>query len=1122
MKVTCERCAAQYDVDESRIGPAGIQIKCPACMHLFTVTRSPAAAGAVSGAGLDLAPEPEGLDLPAPVNQGRGTGTIFGLPPPPPLGGPGPSLDDGLDLPAPVFGGAGPSLPPPPDLSGAGLDLPAPVGPSSGLPDLPAPVVGGPGGAFPPPPAFDSPVGLDLPAPVGPAPSAGGLDLPAPVGPAPSAGGLDLPAPVGPAGGASMDEGIGLDLDAPEADDLASSASSAIPLETVDLPAPKAETMEVAPRGGSTVIGLGPLGAAPTSSRPPPIPTIEPDLVEDEGLSAMLDEDTGGVSPAAAAVPAAGPAVPQAYETGAPPAVAATAPTLTEAPARARRRPRWMVPAIAAGATAIVVAIVVAIGMGGLGKKHDPRLEAKLQAARKLMAEDTLASYKKAAAELEGLQGDSGLPLEAAALAAQAHLGAARLGSASDVAKADALIETAEKDDKAATSRDLEHARALRPLLSGKPAEARAKLGALLAQAPSDAVALVYLGWTELQAGDYAAADRAFTKAVTAESTRAQALWGAAYAKHRLGERDAARELFGRAIARNPEHFGAKLGVALVESQDPVEVRTRVEDLIARNGQKVGTRELAEAWVTLGLNAEAAGRRDEAEDRLRRAVQLDQGSSFARVALARVLCDSNKCTEGLTLAKKVAAEEPQSLDAQLVLVQALIETERAEDARDPMQAAMKVAPKAPRVLYWQGRLALAQEKPDRDEALARFKDAIAGDGHFTQAYLALSQTYAQMGKPDDGMAVLKDAEAKAVDDPEFQARLGDAYLLLSKPVEAEARFRVALAKAPEANGPRLSLGLAFEMQNKLDEAARAYDDLAVRAPNYPGLAERQARLTARQGRIKEAEPMFDAALGQGMPTRSLRLEAASVKLELGKYDEARKLAETVAREDERSALAQLLIARSEYELKRLDEALMAGRRAATLGDLPEAHLVLGRVLEQMGKLEPAVSEYQAALRPPVESEAALGRARIFVRTGASDAALKEIGPLLKNPAYRAEAKMIEGDCSESLRQMDQARRAYEEAVKMKPELGEAWFKLGRLLKDAGRRGPATDALNKAVELSGARTAWAAEAALLLGDAHSEVRKNDAAVKMYRRYLELAPKDSPSRKEVERKISILGG
>src|SRR5205823_4454279 len=46
MKITCESCSAQYDLDDNRIPPSGLLMKCPACLHSFTVKKGTPAAAA--------------------------------------------------------------------------------------------------------------------------------------------------------------------------------------------------------------------------------------------------------------------------------------------------------------------------------------------------------------------------------------------------------------------------------------------------------------------------------------------------------------------------------------------------------------------------------------------------------------------------------------------------------------------------------------------------------------------------------------------------------------------------------------------------------------------------------------------------------------------------------------------------------------------------------------------------------------------------------------------------------------------------------------------------------------------------------------------------------------------
>src|SRR6516162_9501775 len=87
MKITCESCSAQYDLDDNRIPPSGLTMKCPECLHTFVVKKGAAPAAAPAGLALTdrskftgdempelpalVKPEPklklaEVVDLPAP------------------------------------------------------------------------------------------------------------------------------------------------------------------------------------------------------------------------------------------------------------------------------------------------------------------------------------------------------------------------------------------------------------------------------------------------------------------------------------------------------------------------------------------------------------------------------------------------------------------------------------------------------------------------------------------------------------------------------------------------------------------------------------------------------------------------------------------------------------------------------------------------------------------------------------------------------------------------------------------------------------------------------------------------------------------------------------------------
>src|SRR5258706_15833755 len=72
MRIHCPQCQSQYNVDEKRIPPQGVQIKCPKCLHAFVVN-APADGGAVA------LPGGGGGAVPLPGGGGGGGGGAGGL-----------------------------------------------------------------------------------------------------------------------------------------------------------------------------------------------------------------------------------------------------------------------------------------------------------------------------------------------------------------------------------------------------------------------------------------------------------------------------------------------------------------------------------------------------------------------------------------------------------------------------------------------------------------------------------------------------------------------------------------------------------------------------------------------------------------------------------------------------------------------------------------------------------------------------------------------------------------------------------------------------------------------------------------------------------------------------------
>src|SRR5436853_753620 len=119
VKISCPNCAAAYELDDSRVPPAGLSIKCPKCKNPFTVHRAKGDAAKASarsavplpGNGDPTHATAKAPSRPAAKQQAVGGGSAVPLP--------GLADSPSFDAPAPL-----PDL----DAPGESLDPPIPAG----------------------------------------------------------------------------------------------------------------------------------------------------------------------------------------------------------------------------------------------------------------------------------------------------------------------------------------------------------------------------------------------------------------------------------------------------------------------------------------------------------------------------------------------------------------------------------------------------------------------------------------------------------------------------------------------------------------------------------------------------------------------------------------------------------------------------------------------------------------------------------------------------------------------------------------------------------------------------------------------------------------------------------
>ena len=1046
MTITCEQCGADFDAGNPGAGGAAA---CPKCHREQVIPHASAGTREIALSSFDEvspvdAPRDAPLDLTAfgesptaaamPAlslsDDALGAVDFSSLSAPPPATPalldldeepglpaldeePGlPALDDEPELPAPVQRLA---------VAPSRLASSRPGAVEAEIVDLPAP-------------RASTPPRLAPATPSGPARPDGGMDLPAPRAVAPGRptsppprppslpGTSKVPPPFAPPQSSSAPNiEVPLDLDAPDIDD-ADIAELPGPRSEADLPTPRVDADLPAPRAFSDL-------PAPRTDRSVDLPVPRAERVVDLPTPRAEHLGAGAAATVTSAILSGATADTESLSDLLEPEPPRTQ-TFSDAPVEPPKRNR--LPLVIGGAAVVLLAGggITAWQLGLFSGQNHAAVEASISEARAAIGRDTMAGFRKAALSLKPLSAGDHPNERAALLEAQAHFLEAHLGVAGELALGKALL--AQPVSRAPAPADRAAAEGLRALDDGDLGAARKALKDALATNPNDAVALTYLGWTELAGRDLPAATVAFKRAIAADASRAQGHYGLALAAERAGDDAGAATGYTKVLALAPEHVRARFGqLRLAARGGDTEAATRLQVVLTTQASTLAKGELAEAYVSLGQIAIGAGRPDEAEAHLMKAASLDSDTAHSHIAwdaalgLARLRVKGAQPASAVDELRKLVAMDARGVEPRLLLAQALMAKGDVDAADTLLTAVDKLKPDEPRVPLLRGRL--IESRPsisgeERQKAVALYQQAATANPKLIEAWTALARAQYALGKTPEALDALGKAAGMLAGNAQGTAMVGDAYLAIGQPAEAETRFRAVLDDSKSGTDPLplwLGLGESLEAQNKLDEAMKIYAEALKLAPSSPMFVEREARVALRSNQLADAKRLFDQALKLGNPTIPLRLAAAELAILQHRLDDARALAESVVKDDDRSAVGTLVLAKVELQSGHPEDAIGLARRATMLQDLPEAHLVLGEVLEATNKFDAASSEYSLARRPPTTDRAALGRARMLVRLGQSKEALTELGPLAKSgSALRAPALLLEGDCFSDLQQAD--------------------------------------------------------------------------------------------------------
>jgi len=728
------------------------------------------------------------------------------------------------------------------------------------------------------------------------------------------------------------------------------------------------------------------------------------------------------------------------------------------------------------------------------------------------LAKDNLTAYLNAAEKLNTTAGkykDSGkLRLRAAELVLTAV--AAHGGTPDEVARAEALLQEAGSQPKPTPV--LGRARALLALTKGNSKEAENALADRAAAENQLVVGIINLADNKMTA-----ARDALRRYVTAKPTEALGhyLLGKALVASAGPE---ARKEFEWVLAKNPAHIGAKIGLARLE--ETAEKRLAAARAIAdKKAPAAGSTELADLHLLIGQSAQAMGRSPEAIAAFELAIASDKRLTAAYLGMGETLLYEGKYPEALERLKSVGKDLESSPAGKFNMGGALIATGAATQGLALVDAASKERPQDPRGPFWRGFAADQKQPPDLVAAEQGYRDAIKQDPTFLPPYLKFAALLQRQNRANDSLDVLREAQEAGAPLAALQLAWGEALIVAKEPAKAETIFRKALDEDPKSVSAHLGVATALEAQEKVAEAKASLEKSLKDSPELPGLRQRLAQVCLKLGDKEGALANLQGELQTSRPTPTLRLAIAGLALDLGKIDIVRSESAKVLAVSQRNAEAAYYMARAYEARNETGAALQEYRRATTWGNTPQFAYSYGHLLAKLGRLPEALLSFANAVTVP---EARLERGRLYYRAGDMTSALADFQAASLMTPGSAEPLILQGLCYDKTGNAAKAEEAWRAALRVDPESPEPHYRLGRSDLDHVKLASAIEHLRIAGAKVPEDADWRPDIYFQLAQAELLSGAKAAALTDFKKFLEIAPPDAPTRPEATHQVAKLAG
>ncbi len=277
---------------------------------------------------------------------------------------------------------------------------------------------------------------------------------------------------------------------------------------------------------------------------------------------------------------------------------------------------------------------------------------------------------------------------------------------------------------------------------------------------------------------------------------------------------------------------------------------------------------------------------------------------------------------------------------------------------------------------------------------------------------------------------------------------------------AQRAFEQAVGADDSSYEALHALAVINDRQGKEAQALDYYRRALRVQADYEESARGVSAIYVRQGQPDRAVSFMQPLAAQWERNLLLQAYYADLLVQLNRQEEAIRVARAALKRDERFVPAMISLVRANIKSGKveladsiLEQALAVDEKNATL------HHIKGTRLLSDGKSGEALNEFRRAVElDPDFAEARMDLAMRLLAGANYDDALTQLQAVDKLTPRLVEVQLALGEAYRSKRQWEQAKAAFDRAIRMRSDLPQAHFNLALMYMTAGAEYPGLDVL----------------------------------------------------------------